>query len=174
MQVLEQFTGNTAQMVVSTSPMDFFSTLQHIESRIYARTLDILSARSWEGPLTLQDWHCAEQQVLDPVEIATTLRPDGLLIRASVPGYCAADVRLHLEGDSLYLCGYTERGEDQTRMFYTCVKVPPPMRGSRCAAWVTSSVLYVSLYREQVVPVPVHALKPIAPRSARADYAAAV
>lgn len=174
MQVMEQPARHTAEMVNTTSPMDFFSMVQHIESCLCAKTLEILSARHWEGPLTPQDWKIAENLVLDPIAGTCTVRNDSLLYRFPVHGFSAEEIRLHTEGDLLCLCGYRMTEPGHPRMFYTRVKLPALARGCRCAAWISDAVLHVTLSREQMLPVQANVAAPIAPKSVRGNYAAAM
>jgi HSP20 family molecular chaperone IbpA len=174
MQAMEQSAGNTAEIVRTTSPMEFFSMVHHIESCLCGKTLEILSARNWEGSLTPQDWEVAERIVLDPVAISSTVRNDSVVLRVPVCGYGAEDIRLHTEGDLLCLCGYTTREQELPRMFYTRFKLPASLRGCRTAAWISDAVLHVVLSREQVSSAQPNVAAPIVPESATTSYAAAV
>jgi HSP20 family molecular chaperone IbpA len=174
MQVMEQSARNTAEMVLATTAMEFFSMVHHIESCIGAKTLDVLKSRNWEGPLTEQDWKFAEALVLDPVEVSSSVRNDGMLVRLPVRGYRAEDIRLHMEGNLLCLCGYTLRAQSPAKMFYTRVELPEAVGDCRCAAWISDSVLQISLSREQCAASPQPLPGPIVVSPAAIRFAAAV
>ncbi|WP_074652133.1 Hsp20/alpha crystallin family protein [Terriglobus roseus] len=171
---MEQSATNTAEMVRATTPMEFFSMVHHIESCIGAKTLEIPKSRNWEGPLTEQDWKFAEELVLDPAEVSSTVRNDGMLVRVPVGGYRAEDIRLHTERSLLGLCGYTENADGGAKMFYARVKLPQTVRGSRSAAWISDGVLHVALPCEQAATVPPDVQMPLLPKPVRPTYAAAM
>ncbi|AFL88458.1 hypothetical protein Terro_2556 [Terriglobus roseus DSM 18391] len=174
MQTMDDLTTNTAEMLGTTSPMDFFSMVQHIESRICAKTVDMLSARRWDGPLTQQDWQIAEALVLDPVQVSCTLRSDGLLYRVPVKGYRPEEIRLHLEGELLCLCGCLTRPHLPARMFYTRMKLPGLARDYRVAAWISGEILHIAFTREQAPAAQMLPGRPRAAQSIELQYAAAV
>jgi hypothetical protein len=98
---------------------------------------------------------------------------DGLLFRVPVRGYGAQDIRLHVEGDLLCICGCETSAQARPRMFYTRVKLPASTAGYRCSAWIAHSVLHVSVSLEPgstaAATVPFRAALP-----ADAGYATAV
>ncbi len=174
MQAMNSINTNTAEMILQTSPVDFFSCVQHIEERISAKTLEILSSRNWEGPLTHQDWMFAEELVLDPATISSTSRDGALLFRLSVRGYHAEDIRLHIEGDLLCICGYAPRSQKQPRMFYSRIKLPAFARGFRCMAWLSASIVHIALSHAQAYLQMGTSSLPIEGTISRVAYAAAM
>ncbi len=115
----------------------------------------------------LDDWIKAESELLHPVHLAIAESDDAVTVRAEVPGFCANDLEVRVDGHRLTISGKRETNENQwtRKTIYTercsseifrTVELPPEAEPTKIHATLNSGVLEFvmpKLGKKQTVPL---------------------
>jgi len=79
--------------------------LQQIQSAIARRAYELFEARNCEHGHDWEDWFQAESELLRPVSVAMSERPDSFSIRANILGFAGAELKVSIEAQSIAIVG---------------------------------------------------------------------
>lgn len=109
---------STALSIRPTNNLDFFSInfpgslfeeMQAIHDQIARDAFGLFERRNGNGGSSLDDWLRAESKLLQPVPISIENGKDHLKVMAEVPGFAMNELKVHVEGQELRICGKSEK-----------------------------------------------------------------
>lgn len=128
--MVEQALGTKTARELSPIKMSYNNVseqIQRLHDQIAHRAYEIFD---WNGRMfgrDIEDWLCAETELLHPVHLDFSESPESFSVRAEVPGFSAKDLEVNLEPRRLTIAGkrgtkeehkskktiYSERCSDQ-------------------------------------------------------------
>ena len=86
--------------------------IQKLYDQIEHRAYEIFEYNGRTLGRELEDWFCAETELLHPVHLDLSESPESFSVRAEVPGFSAKDLEVNLEPRRLTIAGKRETKEE--------------------------------------------------------------
>ncbi len=96
-------------------PHDIFRDFDALYQQIAQRAYSIFQANGWREGHDLDDWLTAEAEMLKAVPIEMTEYADKIVLRAEVPGFSAADLKVDADPNSIVIRGKSEQHKEETK-----------------------------------------------------------
>jgi HSP20 family protein len=94
---------------------DVFDRIPQIYDSIARRAFEIFENNGrWLGH-DLEDWFCAESELLHPVHLEMAESDDNLTVRAEVPGFSTKELKINVEPRKLTILGKHEAQEESKK-----------------------------------------------------------
>lgn len=135
---------------------EVFDRIQQTYDKIARRAFEIFDSNGrWLGH-ELEDWLCAESELLHPVHLEMTETDDNLAIRAEVPGFTTKELKIDIEPRRLTIAGKHEAQEESKKgkMIYSerCAKevmkivyLPAEVDSSKVTATLKDGILNIEV-----------------------------
>jgi HSP20 family protein len=98
-----------------------FRRMADLHELIARRAFKLFAERGFCNGPELEDWLRAEPQLLKSIPLEVSETQDALTIKASLPGYGAKDVEIHVEPKRLFITGPRQKRseEKEGKAFYS-------------------------------------------------------
>ena len=96
-----------------TFPNGLIEEMQAIHNEIAREAFGLFEWRNGNGGNALEDWLHAESKLLKPVPISIADENDHLKVTAQVLGFAMNELKVHVEGQELRICGKSEKKEEK-------------------------------------------------------------
>jgi len=93
----------------------FFEHVQEINDRIGRRAYELFESKGSTHGSHLEDWLCAESEILHAVPLDLTETETEFTIRAEVPGFTENDLEVRVEPHRLFITGKRQETTEQKR-----------------------------------------------------------
>lgn len=130
----------------------FFEDLQKIHDDIARSAFGLFEKRENGDGSALDDWLRAEAALLKPVPLSIRDETDHLTVTADVPGFSLDQLKVHVDGRTLQICGKvdssekTENGESSTGRRIRCeLSLPAGVRAEAPSVTLAKGVLTLVL-----------------------------
>jgi HSP20 family protein len=101
--------------VKQSAASDVFDRMQQIYDSIARRAFEIFDNNGrWVGR-DLDDWLCAESELLHPVHLEMAESENSLTVRAEVPGFSTKELEINVEPRKLTIAGKHEAREESKK-----------------------------------------------------------
>ena len=147
-----------ASRVIFSSPDEVLAQMQAIEDELACNAFSLFENRGYRPDSALTDWLDAESALLKPVPITIDEKGDQINVKADVPGFSPEQLKVHVEGKTLSICGKEEsaqtgkksaNGAEQSstssRKIHCRIELPANVDGKRASATLDKGVLSLML-----------------------------
>ncbi|HTU45423.1 MAG TPA: DUF2934 domain-containing protein [Bryobacteraceae bacterium] len=142
---------------------DFDALMQRVRKRAY----ELFEQRGRKDGADLDDWFCAEQELLSSAKVETQQEPGQYILRLSMPGFSGKDLKVYTLGDTLIVKGLVrEKSEaeaasaEQSRSIFYQWPLPARAHSNEITAEYKQEGLTITVPVEaQAKPVAVEASK---------------
>jgi HSP20 family protein len=93
----------------------FFRRMREISDTIARRAYELFESRGCQDGHDLEDWFCAESELLEPMPAEISEADDQMVVRADVPGFKEKDIEVRVEPHRLIISGKREQIHDQKK-----------------------------------------------------------
>ena len=152
-------------------PNQIFEEMQKIHNEIARQAFGLFERRGGNGGNALEDWLRAESNVLRPIPISITNEKDHLKVTAEVPGFAINELKVHIDGRELRICGSSENKTDKgskksgdqeistsSRKICRSITLPAAVKADVSSAVLDEDVLTLTLPKaEPAKEIPVKA-----------------
>jgi HSP20 family molecular chaperone IbpA len=146
---------------------DSFKHMRELYDTVARRAFQAFEGRGRKHGYDFDDWIKAESELLHPVHLAIAGSDDAVTVRAEVPGFCANDLEVRVDGHRLTVSGKRETSENQwtRKTVYTecCsneifrpVELPPEANPAKIHATLNNGVLEFvmpKIVKKQTLPL---------------------
>ena len=134
----------------------FFQIIDDFHRLVARRAYELFSETGFTHGHDLADWLHAESEILKPVPFEISEIDDVITVKASLPGYDAKDIEIHVEPRRLFVSGQQqEKSEEKKRKslhsvqqleeIFNCVDLSAPIDPDKVTATLDKSELRVEL-----------------------------
>ncbi len=103
-----------APVVVQLLPDDrFFRKMADINQLIARRAYELFVKSGFQHGYDLDHWLQAEAQFLLPIALEVSDSEQAITVKASLPGYSAKHIEIHVEPQRLFVSGQLEESDDK-------------------------------------------------------------
>jgi HSP20 family molecular chaperone IbpA len=145
---------------------DPYKHVRELYDSVARRALQAFEGRGREHGYDFADWIKAESELLHPVHLAIAESHDAVTVRAEVPGFCANDLEVRVDGHRLTIGGKRETSENQwtrktvytercSNEIFRTVELPPEADPVKIHATLNNGVLEFvmpKIGKKQTVP----------------------
>lgn len=176
---------STALSIRPKDNLDFFTMnfpnglleeMRAIHDQIACEAFGLFERRNGNGGNALDDWLQAESKVLEPVPVSIVNEKDHVKVMAEVPGFALNELKVHIDGHELHICGKSETRTEKadkksgnqevsisSRKICCSIALPAAVKPNEGAAALDKGVLTLTLPKsEQDKEITVKAARTIA------------
>ena len=81
-----------------------------LQRRVAQRAYELFESRGCKDGHDLEDWLCAERELLVPMPIELSEYDDSIIVQAQVPGFKDTELEISVDPRRLYISGKREQG----------------------------------------------------------------
>ena len=137
-------------------PNQIFDQMKSIHDEIERAAFGLFQQRTGNDGTSLEDWFQAESSLLQPVPISIKDDKDHLTVTADVPGFSINELKVHVDGQELQVCGKSEsasktdkESSSTSRRVCCSVMLPTSVRPDDASATLDKGVLTLKLPKAQ-------------------------
>lgn len=140
-------------------PDKFVEEMQSIHNQIELAAFNLFERRGMMSGSALSDWLNAESSLLKPVPVTVVDERDHLKVTAEVPGFALDELKVHVDGQELSICGSHnetasgdgKKAEKATSTLKVCctVMLPATVKADAALATLDKGVLTMTLPKAQ-------------------------
>ncbi|MCI0626643.1 MAG: Hsp20 family protein [Acidobacteria bacterium] len=141
---------------IQTNPTAVIDRTREVYESLSRPAYDLFESRSHQHGHDLEDWLCAESELLCPVPIEIKWSSEQVTVRAEVPGFTAPEIEISAEPRRLFISGKRTLSAEQTTEETACteqrskemfreIELPAEVDPSQATAILKDGVLNITL-----------------------------
>lgn len=113
-------------------PSEVLYEIQAIEDEIGRAAYELFQQRGFSDGSALDDWLRAESKLLKPTAISVDEKKDSVIVTAEVSDFSLNELKVHVDGDILRICGKSEEGVVKDKGVKPAANASASVRRVRC------------------------------------------
>ena len=143
-------------VTIQTNPIAVADRMRDVYQSLSRRAYDLFEGRSHQHGHDVEDWLCAESELLCLVPLEIKWSDEQVTVRAEVPGFTAPDIEISAEPQRLFISGKKTLSAEQTKEETACteqrskeifraIELPAEVDPSQATATLKDGVLNIVL-----------------------------
>lgn len=144
--------SDSSEFFTLSFPEKLMREMREIHNEIARTAFRHYQERDAMNGSALDDWLRAESELLEPVPVNIRNEKDRLMVTAEVPGFSMDQLKVHVDGNDLKICGKAEtseksgRGETSSSRRICCeLMLPASVKAESATAKLDQGVLTLTL-----------------------------